>query len=285
MAAKAKPARPSDLAAVKLTKDTGAKMPPAEFKFRESHEDPREILQRCVTYNDNHTGINLHENTTLEELTPIIGFFDALREHCGFFIGDAMVFGRSKFGERMEWAMKATGRALSTVKNYEVVAKAFPSNRKSSLSFTHYQALAPVARLEDKAAVKALIKEAEGKNGEDVMSVRVLRALVSTLHPQERRPSRNKKPAEKAKANARKKPPIEKPVYEMTPEESAASDALFEALASVDELITKPMTEGGKSWVACFLACNREAKFALIKALSACEELHRRLVFKSGYQG
>lgn len=62
-----------------------------------------------------------------------------------FAIGDALIFGEARYGEKYSQAMDATGLSYQSLANMVWVAKKVPiGNRKSDLSWTHHRAVASV---------------------------------------------------------------------------------------------------------------------------------------------
>jgi hypothetical protein len=62
-----------------------------------------------------------------------------------FAIGDALIYGESKFGEKYSQAMDATGLSYQTLANLTWVSKHVPlSNRIDGVSWTHHRVVASV---------------------------------------------------------------------------------------------------------------------------------------------
>lgn len=69
----------------------------------------------------------------------------------GFWIGDWLIYGRGKYGERYSQAMTDTGLEYQTLANYKYVAENVEfSSRKENLSFKHHFAVAPLSSWEQK---------------------------------------------------------------------------------------------------------------------------------------
>lgn len=263
-----------------LVVETG---PPKGFKFTPSERPVEEIVAEKVTFAPNHVGVLVKEGTTLEEVVPMIDYFARLGEHIGFFVGDVMVYARNTFKERVDWAMEATGRAASTVKNFETVSRAVPIDvRSAKLDWSHHLV---VARLEDKKVIKSVLQAAEPKeNSKGVqtkarMTVRELRTKVEKEFP---KPKKAAKPMKDKKKTAAK-PKKDVVFYKPTDEEQAAIDAFFEEIAKPLTTITTPLTKNGKHMGDIFVKMEFAAKKGLCSVLKPFADLYNRVSFKMGY--
>lgn len=64
----------------------------------------------------------------------------------GWWIGDWLLYGNRRFGERYTRARRITGYDVQTLMNMAYIASRFePSRRREQLSFSHHAELAPLA--------------------------------------------------------------------------------------------------------------------------------------------
>lgn len=77
---------------------------------------------------------------TYEELLRAAG---AVKNASSFWIGDLVIFGDRRYGERYSQAIDATGLRYGTIANYaHVCSRVAPSRRIPTLSFAHHEAVA-----------------------------------------------------------------------------------------------------------------------------------------------
>jgi hypothetical protein len=183
-----------------------------------------EVVKDRVKTLDGNLGLKIDSDTTLAESLQILDWTTQLSDHVGFFVGDVLNFGHTKFGEKYTMALNITGRAKPTLKNYAWVAKTIaPSKRQSALTFTHHM---EIARLGDKTKVEDVLHEvgAQAKKGE-APTTGELRTKVGKMKPK-RKPTSGKG---KGKGKGKTKP--EAPPYEPTADETAQLDVAEEAVA------------------------------------------------------
>jgi hypothetical protein len=262
------------------------KGPPKGFKFTPSERPVEELVKEKCEFAEGHVGVIVKEGTTLEEIIPMMDYFTQLGEHIGFFVGDIMVFARNNYKERVDWAMEATGRASSTVKNFEGVARAVPiKDRSPKLTFSHHQAL---TRIEDKKAIAKLIKEAEPKeNSKGVitkaaLTVREFRDKVNKEYPPK---PKKAKPMKDGKAKPAKPPKKNVEYYVPSAEEQIAIDGFFEVIKDPLQIIEQPLTKGGKHIGDIYVKMDHASKKGLCSVLKPFADLYNRVSFKMGYAG
>ncbi len=285
-----KPTAPSKALAVVGAAPAAALADPAVmpkgFKFKDSDRDPREIMQDHLEFLDNGRGVKVKDGMTLEELLPAMDFQKGVMENAAFNIGDMMVWGRAKFGNMLDWAMEVTGRARSTVANYERVCLAFPQSKRTvPLQYSYYQRTAALVKNKGVDVAVELLTEAKGSKTSPPISAGALSKVINTRFPRAPKDKKNAKrqadrrAAKGAKARPRKA--IE--FYSPDKEELTAIDNLYEKLDRVNAVLGKRVTEKGKDWGDLFVTMDLNARKTLVKALGLAAELHKRVSFKLGY--
>jgi hypothetical protein len=257
---------------------------PKDFKFKVSDRPVEEIIESRVLFNEAHTSVQIEKDTPLEEVIPILDYFQGLAGHVGFFIGDVMIAASDRFNERFGWAMEKTGRAASTLRGYEATARAIPPEvRSPMLTYTHH---VPLARLHDVKDIKAMLKEAEPAKGRAMLTVNELRDKVNEKFPKPAKKAGKASSGKKKKGKAKGK---EIKPYEPTDEEKVAIDGLFDAMKDANSILSDKVTPNGKTWAQLYLGVNKAPgmdnakKRALLDALKSAWELYQKVSFKLGY--
>lgn len=90
-------------------------------------------------------GLTVLGDISFEEWIDLMQTLVRLETAFQFAIGDALVFGEARFGEKYSQAMEATGLSYQSLANMVWVAKHVPiQNRVSDLSWTHHRVVASV---------------------------------------------------------------------------------------------------------------------------------------------
>ena len=151
------------------------------------------ILKDYVEILPDHIGLKIDDKIPLNESLSVLGWAMAVSDHAGFMIGDIINHGEETFGEsKYAEAITRTGLALSTLKNYAWVARAFPQEKRlPALTFSHHQEMARLDSPDHREVViKEVVKQVE--EGEEP-TVRELRAKVKKLKPPKPRKKRQPK--------------------------------------------------------------------------------------------
>jgi hypothetical protein len=218
----------------------------------ESTRPIQEILNDRVKILDGHIGLELGEDTPIEENLRILDWATHMSDHVGFMIGDVLNAGDVAYGEKYNVALHQTGRAKSTLKNYAWVAKNTPiQERIASLSWTHHFV---VVRLTDKTKRKELLQDAARKKEKtgEATPVRELRAKALQIEPRKK-----KDPKRVTSGKGKRKAKPEPPPYQPTPEEQAKLDEFEDLLgqanaiikSGIRELLGKLDTEEKRRWL------------------------------------
>jgi hypothetical protein len=100
--------------------------------------DIKKLLRERVQFLPGHVGLVLSDYTTMAENLRILDWTIGLGEHVQFWIGDVLNAGHVAYGNKYAEALKRTGRAKSTLRQYASVARRIPlEKRKTTLSFWH----------------------------------------------------------------------------------------------------------------------------------------------------
>lgn len=279
---------PAAAAAPKVEKAALTKVEPIDrnvipkgFAFSPSTLSGEEIVSKRCVFASSNTGITIDKDTPLEECIPMLNYFEGVKEHVGFFIGDVLVFMEDKFKERASWAMLKCGKAIATVRNYEWIARSFPLNmRGEGLTFSHYREAAPALKNADQSQVVALLKEARGTKTKAPMTTKELARVVKERFPKPP-PKPKKAPKGGTKKKPAKKPAKQVTYYAMGPEEAAAADDLFEKIDAVNKIVRTKVN--GKLWKDLYISLAPEERRGLVNALADIAELHKLVSFKLGY--
>ena len=120
----------------------------------ESKRSINEIVADRVKVLPGSIGLEISEDTPIEESLRILDWATALSNHVGFMIGDILNFGNAKWGDKYTTALEQTGRALNTLKGYsETARKIPPSQRVAALTFTHHREILRIGNEEKIATV------------------------------------------------------------------------------------------------------------------------------------
>ncbi len=179
-------------------------------KIKESKDNPAELAAKYLKVSKDGLSVTVEGDLGLEEFLPLLDF--KLREQQGvaFHVGDMLLYAGSKWKERLTLVMAQTGRSMSTLEAYAVVAKAFPpSLRDPRLTWSAHQQLAVVANNAEiggkQKAKELMAKAAKGDEGKP-MSKREVKELVQAALPKkEPKPGAKKKGPKTKAAKAAKK--------------------------------------------------------------------------------
>jgi hypothetical protein len=90
-------------------------------------------------------GLTFIGAVTFDEWLGLMSTLVRMETAFQFAIGDALIYGESRFGEKYSQAMDATGLSYQTLANLTWVAKHVPqSNRVDGISWTHHRVVASV---------------------------------------------------------------------------------------------------------------------------------------------
>ena len=145
--------------------------------------DIKAVLRDRVEFLPRHLGMVVADDTTLAESLQICDWAIALGEHVQFLIGDAINFGRAKWGEKYWEAIKRTGRAYDTLRHYaETARKIAHSKRIAHLSYSLHVELCPMSDELRNAELERLSK----LESHELPTARELREHVKQLVPSRR---------------------------------------------------------------------------------------------------
>jgi hypothetical protein len=98
------------------------------------------------------TSLRLGDELEYDTYEALGCYLGALRDATAWWIGDWLLFGEGRYGEKYADAVEATGRSKQTLKNYAWVAQNVPtSRRRARLSWSHHEAIAKLGPREQKA--------------------------------------------------------------------------------------------------------------------------------------
>jgi hypothetical protein len=84
-------------------------------------------------------GLEISRQTSLEDWAQIGVRIANYADSSSWWLGDWLVFGERRYGQRYREAISATGLEYKTLRNYAVVARRFEmSRRRDTLSFAHH---------------------------------------------------------------------------------------------------------------------------------------------------
>jgi len=213
----------------------------------------QDIIRDRVKVLPGHIGLEIADDTPMEESLRILDWTTQMSDHVGFMIGDVLNFGYVKWGEKYTQALNQTGRAMSTLKNYSWVARRVArEKRMASLSFTHYKAVAGL--LEETKVVDLLTKI--GKEAEEghQTSVKELRIKAWQIAPKKIKAPKRVTSGKGKKRKARPEPPP----YEPNAEEQSKLDQVEEAIkgaaaavrsAKLQQLVAKLDNKEKQRWL------------------------------------
>ena len=116
-------------------------------------------------------------DVTFDEYQEIGRDLDMARQAIQFWIGDFILYGEEKFGERAYQAIgQATGLDEDTLRQAAwVSSKVEPANRNPNLSFTHHRAVATL----NPAEQKAILDQAEANQWSEKLTIQAVRQYKS----------------------------------------------------------------------------------------------------------
>jgi N6-adenosine-specific RNA methylase IME4 len=106
------------------------------------------------------TGLSPIGNPSFEEWEEVGRFIKKATHACSLWLGDWINYGQTKFGEKYERAVQATGLDYGTLRNAAYTARRIPlSHRCDKLSYKHHMIVAPLPLDQQ----RELLREAEKK--------------------------------------------------------------------------------------------------------------------------
>lgn len=206
-----------------------AEAAPEPVELQTLTQSTAEIVRDRVTLLDGNMGLQLAEETTIEESLAILDWTTQLSDHVGFMIGDVLNFSDTKFGQKYKVALNQTGRAQSTLWGYAEAARRIPADkRKAALSFSQHR---EILRLPDAKMVEVLDEVAAM---EKPPSVKELRFKIQKLTPRKKKAPK-RVTSGKGKKSKKEKP--EPPPYVPSDEEQSKLDAAESAITEAAEQI------------------------------------------------
>jgi len=125
--------------------------------------------------------LNPEHSPTYEEMTEFILPFKLVKESMPFIIGDWIVFGEDKFGQKFSQALTIFGDyEAGTLMNYASTMRRVPFEYRTMASFSHHTAVAPL-RTEDGEPDYPLMKEMLTSALEQGLNVGQLQAEVKAV--------------------------------------------------------------------------------------------------------
>lgn len=104
-------------------------------------------------------GLTFIGSVTFDEWLGLMSTLVRMETAFQFAIGDALIYGESRFGEKYSQAMDVTGLSYQTLANLTWVSKHVPqSNRVDGISWTHHRVIASVD-VEDQRGFLEMAKE------------------------------------------------------------------------------------------------------------------------------
>jgi hypothetical protein len=95
------------------------------------------------------TGLYLPSALTYEDWAQVGKQICLLSDSSAWWLGDWLVYGQDRYGDRYQRAVAATALDYQTLRNYAWVARQFPvSRRRDSLSFQHHAEVAALSEEE-----------------------------------------------------------------------------------------------------------------------------------------
>jgi len=124
------------------------------------------------------TGLILPANLSFEDWVEIGTQLRSAKEMVKFMLGDWLNFGENAYGEKYAQALLATDYDYDSLRNISYVCRKVPlSLRRDELSFSHHQAVAPLAEdlqritldcaVKDKETVKEIREHVKGIKASD----------------------------------------------------------------------------------------------------------------------
>ncbi len=188
----------------------------------------QEIVRDRATILDGGLGLELSDNTTIEESLAVLDWAQGMSDHVGFWIGDILNFANTKWGQKYTVALQQTNRALSTLKGYAEAAKRIPANKRvAALTFTAHR---EILRLPDAAMEKTLVEVGKQAEKGEAPTTKQIREKVKKSLPRKVKKVKATKPG-------KKKAKPEPPPYQPDAEEQPVLDGCEEALTFAAEMI------------------------------------------------
>jgi hypothetical protein len=98
------------------------------------------------------TGIQFHEELSFEEWEALGQKLAPVGKSIGFIIGDWINYGENRWGDKYEEAIKRTGMAYQTLRDFAYVARKVDlSFRNDKLDFVHHKVVAKLKNPEEQA--------------------------------------------------------------------------------------------------------------------------------------
>jgi hypothetical protein len=255
---------------IKKAQDELKKVKPEPVVLEPLTRSIQEILTDRVTILEGNLGLELSQDTTIEESLAVLDYTTQMSDHVGFMIGDVLNFSQTKWGDKYTVALNQTHRALSTLKGYAEASRRIPAaKRQAALSFTAHR---EILRLPDDK-MDVVLKEV-GKQAEkgEAPTTKVLRLKVQKLTPKKR-----KAPKKATSGKSKKKSKPEPPPYQPDADEQAHMDAAEEAIEAANESVKS----GGVFKIVA--KCDNKEKQRWVKMLEPFVTLYNNLDRITGY--
>jgi hypothetical protein len=102
-----------------------------------------------ATTRPRRVGLELSASMSFDEWAGVGYRIARIHSGTAWALGDWLLFGEQRFGERYRSALEATGLGYQTLRNYAWVARCFaPSRRRELLSFQHHAEVASLPAVE-----------------------------------------------------------------------------------------------------------------------------------------
>jgi hypothetical protein len=89
------------------------------------------------------TGLAVVKELSFDQWSSLMGTLSRMDTAFQFAIGDALLYGESRYGERYSQAVDVTGQSYQSLANYVWVSKAVDKDRRiAGLSWTHHRVVA-----------------------------------------------------------------------------------------------------------------------------------------------
>ena len=89
------------------------------------------------------TGLSVVKELSFDQWSTLMGTLSRMDTAFQFAIGDALLYGESRYGERYAQAVDVTGQSYQSLANYVWVSKAVDKDRRvAGLSWTHHRIVA-----------------------------------------------------------------------------------------------------------------------------------------------
>jgi hypothetical protein len=89
------------------------------------------------------TGLAVVKELSFDQWSSLMGTLSRMDTAFQFAIGDALLYGESRYGERYSQAVDVTGQSYQSLANYVWVSKAVDKDRRvAGLSWTHHRIVA-----------------------------------------------------------------------------------------------------------------------------------------------